>query len=200
MASAVESAQSVDAWLDVLQQLMPQGEAWPRDEEAAQTKLLRALAKHLADLDAEAAKLQFEMIASQANLLLPEYEQYLGLPECGEEQQTMEERRRAVELKDKRKGGQATWQIEQLAADLGFEVVVHEHFPHHCLRDCLTHIYPERYRHVLDIDVLTGPEGRFTCIDNVLIPLTTGNRSPECVLNRYKLAGKYYDFYYKETF
>lgn len=198
MVNTVTSAQSTDAWLDVLQQLMPQGVAWSRDINANQTKLLLALARHLADIDGQADTLQLEMIPNQAHLLLTEYEHYLGLPDCGEQQTPIEERRRAIELKDKRAGGHAAWQIEELAAEFGFKITVHERIPHHCLRNCLTPLYPEHYRHILDIYVLTRPETRFTCIDNVLIPLTTGNRTPECILNRCKLAGKYYNFYYKE--
>lgn len=193
------NAQSIDAWLDVLQQLMPQGEAWPRHIHANQTKLLRALAIHLSDLDAQSDAIQREMIPSLAHILLEEYERYLGLPECGEVQQTIQERRHAVEEKDKPQNAMAAWQIDATAANLGFDIKVYERFPHHCLRGCLTPLYPARYRHVLDIDVFTAPDSKFTCIDNILTPLTTGNRNPECALNRYKLAGKYYDYFYQET-
>ncbi|MEI8607802.1 DUF2313 domain-containing protein [Enterovibrio sp. Hal110] len=99
----VTAAQSTEAWLDVLQQLMPQGLAWPRDDEANQTKLLRALAKQLADIDAQADALQQEMTPANARELLDEYEQYLGLPECGAPQQKTAERQAAAVEKDQRK-------------------------------------------------------------------------------------------------
>ncbi|WP_332829487.1 putative phage tail protein [Escherichia coli] len=50
--------------------------------------------------------------------LLPEWEQYLALPECGIAATTTEARRRAVVEKYRRKGGLATWQIEAAAAAL----------------------------------------------------------------------------------
>ena len=198
MVSSVIPPQSTDAWLNVLQQLMPQGEAWPRDADSKLSRLLKALAKSLADIDASADSINLEMLPSQAGLLLEEYERYLGLPECFGGHQSILERRKTIKFKDTLKGGSASFQIEALASSLGFKIKVHEHLPHHCLRDCLSPIYPQRYRHIIDIDVLTKKTNRFTCIDNVLTPLTEDNRTPECQLNQYKLAGKYYDFYYKE--
>ena len=44
--------------------------------------------------------------------LLPEWEGYLGLPECGTTVQTFEMRRAAVVEKYHRKGGLQTWMIE----------------------------------------------------------------------------------------
>ncbi|WP_281544658.1 putative phage tail protein [Grimontia sp. SpTr1] len=195
----VTRAQSTDAWLDVLQQLMPQGIAWPRDMDANQTRLLRALATSLADIDALTDALQQETTPEQSHLLLSEYEQYLGLPECAEKEQTISSRRAAAESKDRLKGVQSAFHIEEIAARSGFNIKVREQFPHHCLRDCNTPIYPERYRHVLDIDVFTSPSARFTCLDTILTPLNSGESSPECLLNRYRLAGKYYDFFYREA-
>ncbi|MBV7262553.1 DUF2313 domain-containing protein [Photobacterium sp. WH24] len=195
----VVSAQSRDAWLDVLQQLMPQGMAWSRDNDANQTKLLRALAKHLAELDTSCDSMAREMLPNQTQTLLEDYEQYLGLPECENASETITDRRQAVVMKDRRKGGLATWQIEQLAADLGFDVTVEEIFPHHCLRDCMYPLHPERYRHVLRVTVHNLPNARMTCLDHVLTPLVSNNAGIlECTLNRYKLAGKYYEFIYEQ--
>ncbi|WP_157515816.1 putative phage tail protein, partial [Grimontia marina] len=96
----VTRAQSTDAWLDVLQQLMPQGIAWPRDLEANQTRLLRALATSLADIDALTDALQQETTPEQSHLLLGEYEQYLGLPECIEQSLSLSERQATAVEKD----------------------------------------------------------------------------------------------------
>ncbi|MGF1708421.1 YmfQ family protein [Enterovibrio baiacu] len=179
----VTAAQSTEAWLDVLQQLMPQGLAWPRDDEANQTKLLRALAKQLADIDAQADALQQEMTPANARELLDEYEQYLGLPECGAPQQQIAERQAAAVEKDQRKGRLQAWNIEQRGADLGFHITVEEHFPHHCLRGCTYPLYEEKYRHLLRIRVHGTDEGDANTL--------------ECTLKQFKLGGKYYEFVYE---
>ncbi|WP_325893034.1 putative phage tail protein [Grimontia sp. NTOU-MAR1] len=179
----VTRAQSTDAWLDVLQQLMPQGIAWPRDLDANQTRLLRALATSLADIDALTDALQQETTPEQSRLLLGEYEQYLGLPECSEQPLSLMERQAIAVEKDLRKGRLQAWNIEQRAKDLGFRITVKEHFPHHCLRGCTYPLYEEKYRHLLRVIVHDIPEAE-------------GNQL-ECTLTQFKLGGKYYEFIYK---
>jgi len=130
--------------------------------------------------------------------LLPEWEEYLELPECDAAVQTFEQRRAAVVEKYHRKGGLQTWMIEQIAAALGFTVKVSEQWPHHVLRSVTYPIYPASTRFILRVDVYDLPEERLTVLDNVLTPLR-GNAPLvlECVLNRLKLAGFYYDFNYE---
>ena len=191
-------AQNTDAWLDVLQLLMPQGLAWNKSNKSNQTKLLKALAKALESTDTECESIQMEMLATNANILLPEREKYLGLPECDSQGATITDRRNAVVTKDKMQGGLATWQIEELAADLGFTIQVEEIYPHHCLRSCVYPLVAERYRHTLKVKVLEMPDVRFTCLDNVLTPLINNDaRVLECTLNRYKMGGKYYEYIYQ---
>lgn len=193
-------AQSTEAWLEVLTLLMPRGLAWNTEKTAGQTKLLNAFAKALADTDLQCDAIQLEMTPSQAYILLPEYEHYLGLPECEGQLGSIESRRHSVETKDKMQGGLATWQIEKLAADLGFTIKVEEIFPHHCLRSCTYPIWPERWRHILKITVLGMPNVRMTCLDNVMTPLISNDaRVLECTLNKYKMGGKFYDYNYEET-
>lgn len=194
----VISAQNSDAWLSVLQQLMPQGLAWNKEQTSNQTKLLRALAIALAETDSECDEIEMEMVPSNANILLSDYETYLGLPECDSQGETITDRRTAVVTKDKMKGGLATWQIEALAADLGYTITVTETWPHHCLRSCTYPLWPQRYRHILTITVYGIPSVHFTCLDSVLVPLLSGDAQIlECMLNKYKMAGKYYDFIYE---
>lgn len=193
-------SQGKDAWLDVLQQLMPRGVAWNHSINSKQTKLLAPLANALATTDNECDLMALEMQLTHTQLLLPEYEQYFGLPECAGLAPTIVERRKNLITKDKLKGGLATWQIEQLAADLGFEIKVEELWPHHCLRSCIAPIYAQLWRHTLKVTVLSVPNAYFTCIDTVLTRLISNDaRILECTLNKYKMAGKYYDFHYVES-
>ena len=191
-------AHAVEQWGDALLQQMPRGRAWSRDPDANLPKYVMGFAKRLAELELSADQLLLEMRPETTVNLLPEWEEYLGLPECGATVQTFEMRRAAVVEKYHRKGGLQTWMIEQIAAALGFTVKVSEQWPHHVLRGVNYPIYPSSTRFILRVDVYDLPEERFTVLDNVLTPLR-GNAPLvlECVLNRLKLAGFYYDFNYE---
>lgn len=190
-------AHSIDDWLHALQQVMPRGKAWPRDQNADLTRFLRALARRLSRAEANGDMLLAEMRPETTFQLLEEWEGYLELPECGLASGTIEERRAAVVEKYHRKGGLAPWQIEAVAAALGFTVSVHVILPHHCLRSCMYPLYPARYRWLLQIDVQEIKDGRFTCIDNVMTPLLSERASAlECVLSKYRLGGTGYEYIY----
>lgn len=193
-------AHSVDEWLAALWKVMPRGKAWPRDYNGDLNRFLRALAQRLSRAEADADSLLPEMRPETTFQLLEEWETYLELPECGQAAGTFEDRRRAVVEKYHRKGGLAPWQIEEVAAALGFTIKVTVILPHHCLRSCMYPLYPARYRWVLQIDVLGISGGRFTCIDNVMTPLLSDRaRELECVLTKYRLGGTTYDYFYQET-
>ncbi|HFL4511684.1 TPA: YmfQ family protein [Escherichia coli] len=184
-------------WLTALQQVMPRGKAWPRDNDADLNRFLRALAERLTRVEYDASRLHVEMRPETTLQLLPEWEQYLALPECGIAATTTEARRRAVVEKYRRKGGLATWQIEAAAAALGFTIKVTAVLPHHCLRDCMYPLHPARYRWLLKVEVPDKDAGRFTCIDDVMTPLISERtRELECLLKHYRLAGTEYEYYY----
>lgn len=89
------------------------------------------------------------------------------------------------------------WQIEAVAAALGFTIRVTVILPHHCMRSCVYPLYPARYRWTLQIDVIGINGGRFTCIDNVMTPLLSERaRELECVLTKYRLGGTAYEYFY----
>lgn len=190
-------AHSVDDWLYALQQVMPRGKAWPRERSADLTRLLRALAQRLNRAEADGDALQPEMRPESTLQLISDWEGYLGLPECAMTGITFDDRRRSIVEKYHRKGGLAPWQIEAVAAALGFTVKVKVILPHHCMRNCMYPLYPARYRWLLQVDVQDIHGGRFTCMDNVTTPLLTDRaRNLECVLTRYRLAGTNYEYIY----
>ncbi|MGT0149966.1 putative phage tail protein [Vibrio metschnikovii] len=132
--------------------------------------------------------------------MLPEWEGYLALLECSTTNQTIESRRAAVVEKYYRKGGLQPWNIEKLAANLGFDIEVQELYPHHILRGCNYPLYEEKYRHVLRIYVKGITQAYATCVDDCLTPLVLQTAAIlECTLNRFKMAGKYYEYYYQES-
>jgi uncharacterized protein YmfQ (DUF2313 family) len=188
---------SVAAWTHVLQQLMPNGKAWPRDTTSDLYKLISALAKRYQKAELNAQQLLTEMRPETTVQMMSDWETYLGLPECSSEDITFEARRAALVEKYHRKGGLSVWKIQKLCEDLGFEVEVLEAYPHHCLRTCVTPIYPERYRYLVQINVNKIPNGRFTVTDNVLTRLMSDRAVAfECLLNSYCLAGTSYEIEY----
>ncbi|EOI6871214.1 YmfQ family protein [Yersinia enterocolitica] len=190
-------AHSVDEWLHALQQVMPRGKAWPRELNADLTRFLRALARRLSCVEGDGDALLSEMRPETTFQLLPDWENYLGLPDCELDGVTVEDRRRAAVEKHHRKGGLAPWQIEDVAKALGFTVTVRVILPHHCMRSCMHPLYPARYRWLLQIDVRDIQGGRFTCMNNVLTPLLSNRaRNLECVLSKYRLAGTGYEYFY----
>lgn len=191
---------SVEAWTSSLQQQTPRGLAWPSAVTSDLYKYIKGYAPRLAAAENNADLLLLEMRPETTVQLLPEREKYLGLPECNIDNQNFESRRQAAIEKDHRKGGLQTWNVEKLAADLGYTISVDELFPHHCLRGCTYPLYEEKYRHILRVTVYKITDAYMTCLDDVLTPLVTNDaRILECTLNKFKMAGKYYEFYYDDT-
>ncbi|HFS8942346.1 TPA: putative phage tail protein [Enterobacter roggenkampii] len=190
-------AHSVDDWLHALQQVMPRGKAWSRENNADLTRFLRALARRLSRVESSGDVLLNEMRPETTFLLLEDWEKYLELPECDLPSGTFEDRRAAVVEKYHRKGGLAPWQIEAVAKTLGFTITVRVILPHHCLRSCMYPLFPARYRWLLQVDVQNITGGRFTCMDGCMTPLLNDRASNlECVLSKYRLAGTNYDYLY----
>lgn len=192
-------AHSLEEWHDVLQQLMPRGRAWPRDQTAALTSLLRGFSGRLNAAEVSADLLIKEMRPETTELLLEEWEDYLGLPDCNAIPDGFERRRDAVVEKYHRKGGLATWQIEQAVKDaLGFTIQVTEVLPHHVLRNIMHPIYSHKYRFIMQVTVTDMPMIRFRSLSHVLTPLISYQAQIlECFLRRYRMAGHDYDFLYE---
>lgn len=191
---------SVEQWTNSLISQMPRGLIWSREHTRKLHQYVAGYAPRLEAVEVSAEGLLAEMRPETTVQLLTDWELYLGLPECNVEKQTIETRRDAVVEKFHRKGGLQAWNIEKLAADLGFDVEVQETFPHHCLRDCTYPLYEQKYRHLLTIYVKGVTQSYATCLDDCLTPLVSQTAaSLECTLNKIKLGGKYYDFIYEES-
>jgi uncharacterized protein YmfQ (DUF2313 family) len=191
---------SVEQWSNAIMSQMPRGIMWQRSPSLELYKYAAGYAPRLEAVEVSADSLLLEMRPDTTRSLLPEFEQYLGLPECQGGGQTIETRTAAVIEKYHRKGGLQAWNIEKLGADLGFDIEVEELFPHHCLRGCTYPLYEEKYRHLLRITVRGITESYATCLDDCLTPLVSQTAAIiECTLNKFKLAGKYYEFIYEES-
>jgi uncharacterized protein YmfQ (DUF2313 family) len=119
-----------DDFLALLQNLLPQGRAWPRDDDATLTLVLRGIAK----AQAEAHQRQIEALTDEFPVntieLLPEWEASLGLPDpCAGTGALVDERRAQVVARLKNSGGQSVAYFIQFALDLGFAITVTEFTP-----------------------------------------------------------------------
>ncbi|MBC8686550.1 DUF2313 domain-containing protein [Aeromonas hydrophila] len=81
-------AHALEQWHEVLLQQMPRGRAWPRDPESNTSKYVLGFAKRLVDCEVSADQLYLEMRPETTVQLLPDWEEYLGLPECAVPNQT----------------------------------------------------------------------------------------------------------------
>lgn len=189
---------SVAQWTSSILAQMPRGIIWQRATSLDLYKYAQGYAPRLERAEASADNLLFEMRPESTLQLLPEWEEYLGLPECVAEPVTnLEYRRYAVVEKYHRKGGLQAWNIQKLATDLGFTVEVDETFPHHCMRSCTYPLWEQKYRYILRVTVYGIPGAYMTCLDDILTPLLTSDaRVLECTLQRYKVGGLFYEFYY----
>lgn len=189
---------SVAQWTSSILAQMPRGIIWQRATSLDLYKYAQGYAPRLERAEASADNLLFEMRPESTLQLLPEWEEYLGLPECVAEPVTnLEYRRYAVVEKYHRKGGLQAWNIQKLATDLGFTVEVDETFPHHCMRSCTYPLWEQKYRYILRVTVYGIPGAYMTCLDDILTPLLTSDaRVLECALQRYKVGGLFYEFYY----
>ncbi|OUS51476.1 hypothetical protein BM607_009470 [Shewanella sp. SACH] len=189
---------SVAQWTNALLAQMPRGVLWQRATSLDLYKYTQGYAPRLERAEQSADNLLLEMRPETTLALLDDWEQYLGLPECvAEPVSNIEYRRYAVVEKYHRKGGLQAWNIQKLATDLGFTVEVDETFPHHCLRSCTYPLWEQKYRYILRVNVYGIPGAYMTCLDDVLTPLLTSDaRVLECTLQRYKVGGLFYEFYY----
>ncbi|HHE1214566.1 TPA: YmfQ family protein [Vibrio parahaemolyticus] len=189
---------TIAQWSNSIMSQMPRGILWQRETSLDLYKYANGYAPRLERVEASADSLLFEMRPETTYELLPEWEEYLGLPECSAQpSDNFEYRRWAVVEKYHRKGGLQAWNIQKLAEDLGFTVEVDETFPHHCLRGCNYPLWEQKYRYILRVTVYGIPNAYMTCLDDILTRLVTSDaRVLECTLNRYKLGGLYYEFYY----
>lgn len=191
---------SIEQWASSLMLQMPRGAAWPTDPNSNLYKYVYGFAPRLEATEVSASTLLTEMRPESTISLLPEWETYLGLPDCKLAGNTFESRRDSVIEKYYRKGGLQAWNIEKLAADLGFNIRVEKIYPHHCLRGCTYPLYEEKYRYVIRITVLNMKLERASCLDGCLTPLVSqpGHRL-RCTLSKFKMGGKEYEFVFEEN-
>ena len=177
-----------EQYIELLQNYLPPGRAWPREPDADLTRLIGALADALARDHNRALDLIEEADPRTTLELLPDWERVAGLPgPCGSLADTLQERRNQLVAQITARGGQSPQFYIDVAAALGFTVTVTEFKPFLCGQNaCGDPIYSADWRLRW---LVNGPEvtvrefrcGQSTCGE----PLRDwGNEILECVISR----------------
>lgn len=116
---------------EVLADLLPEGEAWPREPESVLMQLVRGLAQVEELIDGRAADLlERESDPRNAIEMLTDWERTAGLPDpCVAEPITVPERQRALVDRLTARGAQSLAYFHSIATRLGYTISIVEHAP-----------------------------------------------------------------------
>lgn len=174
------------------QQLLPRGRLWESLlTDPVLSAYIEAEQAEIVRIEARATNLMNETNPLKTFELLPEWEQWAGLPEpcVGESNQTLQQRQKALHAKLTRLGGQSRSYYIQLAKDIGFEITITEFQIHNVDMSVDAPIFDEQWVYVWQVN---APTETVTYLD-VTSDVTTAfaeweNELLECVISRYKPA------------
>jgi uncharacterized protein YmfQ (DUF2313 family) len=164
------------------------------DANAANLSIeLNAVGKQLDEAQMYADQLQAEMFPSTATVSLPDWERVYGLPDpCLTIEQSLEQRRAALESKVNAKGGQSIPYFIDLAELLGYPDATVEEFPMMtCNSDCDAVLNSEEdgFYWQLNLPASTGGVFQMTCNSDCNSPLQSwGDEAIECRVRKNKPA------------
>ncbi|HUD30157.1 MAG TPA: putative phage tail protein [Novosphingobium sp.] len=125
------SEQYAKQWL----QLMPWGRAWPRAIGSVLRRLGSALGREFSRVHDRAEKLLVEALPNTTDELLPEWEEFAGLPDpCNPLVQSRRERLQALRTRLTDVGGASRDRYMRLATSLGYEIEIESFRPFECGR------------------------------------------------------------------
>lgn len=140
-----------ESYMQQLVELMPTGPAWDAEQASNTMAVLGVIASEFAYIHERADSVLREAIPSSTITLLEDWEGAAGLPDsCSPLADTRPERVEALVSKITRIGGQSKQFFIDLAASLGYEIVITEHKPFmcgisHCGTDVLTEGHDSRF-------------------------------------------------------
>lgn len=121
-------ALNAQSFLRTLQDLLPRGLAWNREENSDFTRLLLAIADELCRVNDRAVALLKEFDVREAEELISDWESLLGLPdECSPPATTLEARQNEAHLKLTSLGSLSRQFYIDLAARLGYTITISEY-------------------------------------------------------------------------
>lgn len=124
-------AHTLEEYAHLLKNLLPPGQAFPREPGTNLEKLLLGCAVEFARIDARAEFLAIDVVPIETTELLSDWERVAGLPDkcSGELEATIQGRRNALVAKLSSVGGQSAGYFVGVAASLGYEITITEFRP-----------------------------------------------------------------------
>lgn len=123
-------ATSLGDYIAALQALHPTGAVWPREADAALSRVIAGLAAPIYRVRERGRALLADSFPATAYELLPEWEASVGLPDsCSGLAPTLQGRRRQVVARLTGLGGQSVPYFTAQAAALGYPVTIREYRP-----------------------------------------------------------------------
>lgn len=177
-------------YVAAIQSLLPRGRAWPRDPDAAQTKVLNGLAPAFERSNARANQLLVDAFPATAYELLGEWESALGLPGIyGVAPTTTIARQNQVVAALTDTGGQSIAYFVGLAVKLGYTITVTQ-FSRYTVR-CPVNmpIYGQQWAHAWQVNAALINLVEFNVNSDVNEALANWDNSTlEAVFRRYAPA------------
>jgi uncharacterized protein YmfQ (DUF2313 family) len=177
--------------VDVLKLALPPVSYDPNTAELSAE--LSAVGKQLDDAQLNAEQLQAEMFPSSCTVSLPDWERVYALPDpCVTIEQSLEQRRAALESKVNAKGGQSIPYFIDLAERMGYPDATVEEFPmftcNSAMGDALNS-EDDGFYWQLNLPAATGGVFFFTCNSAIDSPLQSwGDEAIECRVRKNKPA------------
>lgn len=124
-------AHTVEEYAELLKNLLPPGQAFPREPGSNMEQVLLGMAEELARVEIRADQLAVEVNPASSVELLSDWERAAGLPDkcAGVLEDTVQGRRQALLTKLTSVGGQSKAYFIALAAALGYEISITEFRP-----------------------------------------------------------------------
>jgi uncharacterized protein YmfQ (DUF2313 family) len=124
-------AHTLEEYAQLLKNLLPPGQAFPREPGTNLEKLLLGCAAELARVDGRAEFLAIDVMPITTTELLSDWERVAGLPDkcSGELEATIQGRRNALVAKLASVGGQSAAYFIGVAASLGYQIEIDEFRP-----------------------------------------------------------------------
>ena len=127
----------------LLLKLLPTGKAWNKERSSNLSKFSEGVSEEFLRVEKRGEDLLVELDPSRTSELIPDWENLLGLPDPAfGTPETIQERRRLIQLKISSRGGQSRKFFIDLIKALGFDIEITEHRPFRvgvsCVGDDLT--------------------------------------------------------------
>lgn len=183
-------AMTPEDYRDAGLQLLPRGYAWDKELGSENAKLHLGFGYEFSRIESTGELLLREVIPSDAMLLLKEWEEFAGLPDCSiDETATVEMRHQALSAKIKMTPSLCSKFLEKIATDRGYTIKIVDRYPHHCMRGVNYPLNPWHNWWIAYVQVFNYTSHYMTVLDNVNTHLKVSDYGDlQCLLERYKPA------------